>query len=251
MTVTFCSRSFLTMVKSRAISPSEMAAVGSSMIRTSASDATALAISTICFWATLRVETRWRGEIERLFSIIRALREKNVTVIYISHRLDEIFELGDTVTVMRDGRHVGTRPVSEVKDRSELIRMMIGKTVFEGYEPRPNVRKDVVLRVQGLSNHKLSDVSFDVHRGEIVGFYGLVGAGKTELARAIYGADPYRGQVLFHGAPLPRRPDQVIEAGIALVPEERRSSGTSAIPASMTWSGRVGSFFPWKSTSPR
>jgi ribose transport system ATP-binding protein len=169
------------------------------------------------------------GEIQRLFSIIRALREKNVTVIYISHRLDEIFELGDTVTVMRDGRHVATRPVAEVKDRSELIRMMIGKTVYEGYEPRPDVRKDVVLRVRGLSNRKLADVSFDVHRGEIVGFYGLVGAGKTELARAIYGADAYRGEVLFKGAKLPTRPDQVIQAGIALVPEERRSQGLFTI----------------------
>ena len=169
------------------------------------------------------------GEIERLFSIIRALREKNVTVIYISHRLDEIFELGDTVTVMRDGKHVATRPVSEVKDRAELIRMMIGKTVFEGYQPRPDVRKDTVLQVRGLSNHKLADVSFDVHRGEIVGFYGLVGAGKTELARAIYGADPYRGEVLFRGKRLPTRPDRVIAAGIALVPEERRSQGLFTI----------------------
>jgi ribose transport system ATP-binding protein len=168
------------------------------------------------------------GEIERLFAIVKALREK-VTVIYISHRLDEIFELGDTVTVMRDGRHVATRPVSEVKDRSELIRMMIGKTVFEGYEPRPDVRRDVVLQVKGLSNRKLEDVSFDVHRGEIVGFYGLVGAGKTELARAIYGADPYRGEVLFKGTRLPTRADQVIEAGIALVPEERRSQGLFTI----------------------
>ncbi len=169
------------------------------------------------------------GEIERLFSIIRALRKKNVTVIYISHRLDEIFELGDTVTVLRDGRHVATRPVAEIGDRSELIRMMIGKTVYEGYEPRPDVRRDVVLQVKGLSNHKLNDVSFDVHRGEIAGFYGLVGAGKTELARAIYGADPYRGEVFFRGKRLPARPDQVIEAGIALVPEERRSQGLFTI----------------------
>jgi ribose transport system ATP-binding protein len=169
------------------------------------------------------------GEIERLFTIVKRLREQNVTVIYISHRLDEIFELGDTVTVLRDGRHIATRPMSEVKDRSELIRMMIGKTVYEGYEPRPGERKDVVLQVKGLANRKLKDVSFDVHRGEIVGFYGLVGAGKTELARAIYGADRYRGQILFEGAPLPTRTDEVIQAGIALVPEERRSQGLFTI----------------------
>jgi len=169
------------------------------------------------------------GEIERLFGIIRALKEKNVTVIYISHRLDEIFELGDTVTVLRDGRHVATKPISEVRDRQELIRLMIGKTVFEGYQPRPLHRGEPVLEVKGLRNHKLRDVSFDVHRGEIVGFYGLVGAGKTELARAIYGADPYRGEILLRGRRLPARPDQVIEAGVALVPEERRSQGLFTI----------------------
>src|SRR5512143_3127211 len=147
------------------------------------------------------------GEIARLFKIIRGLRERNVTVIYISHRLDEIFELGDYVTVMRDGRHIATKPVSEVKDRSELIKMMIGKTVFEQYTPRERDCDDIILQVRNLSNHKLQDVSFDVPRGEIAGFYGLVGAGKTELARAIYGADAYRGEVLFKGARLPTRPD--------------------------------------------
>jgi ribose transport system ATP-binding protein len=146
-------------------------------------------------------------------------------VIYISHRLDEIFELGDYVTVMRDGRHIDTRPISEVKDRSELIRLMIGKTVFEQYTPKQNACDDVVLAVRNLSNHKLNDVSFDVHRGEIVGFYGLVGAGKTELARAIYGADEYEGTITFEGKKLSPSPDKVIEAGIALVPEERRSQG--------------------------
>ncbi|HET6437597.1 MAG TPA: sugar ABC transporter ATP-binding protein [Anaeromyxobacter sp.] len=169
------------------------------------------------------------GEIARLFAIVKRLRERNVTVIYISHRLDEIFELGDAVTVMRDGRHVATRPLAEVKDRAELIRMMLGKAVFEGYQARPAGSREVVLQVKGLSNRKLQDVSFEVRRGEIVGFYGLVGAGKTELARAIYGADPHRGEVLFQGVPLPRRPDQVIEAGIALVPEERRSQGLFTI----------------------
>lgn len=169
------------------------------------------------------------SEIARLFAIIRALREKNVTVIYISHRLDEIFEIGDSVTVMRDGRHIDTRPVAEVKDRSELIRMMIGKTVFEQYTPKEGECRDVILQVKNLCNHKLTDISFDVHEGEIVGFYGLVGAGKTELARAIYGVDDYKGEVLFKGKKLPPSPDKAIEAGIALVPEERRSQGLFTI----------------------
>jgi len=169
------------------------------------------------------------GEIARLFKIVKGLRERNVTVIYISHRLDEIFELGDYVTVMRDGRHIDTKPVSEIRDRSELIRMMIGKTVFEQYTPKPQACTDPILHVRGLSSHKLQDITFDVHQGEIVGFYGLVGAGKTELARAIFGADEYRGEVTFKGRRLVPCPDKVIQAGIALVPEERRSQGLFTI----------------------
>jgi len=169
------------------------------------------------------------GEIARLFKIVKALREKNVTVIYISHRLDEIFELGDYVTVMRDGRHIDTKPVSEIRDRSELIRMMIGKTVFEQYTPKQEACKDPILQVRNLSNHKLHDISFDVHEGEIVGFYGLVGAGKTELARAIYGVDEYEGQITFKDRRLAASPDKAIKAGIALVPEERRSQGLFTI----------------------
>lgn len=169
------------------------------------------------------------SEIERLFSIIQRLREQNVTVIYISHRLDEIFEIGDYVTVLRDGRHIDTKPMAEVKDRAELIKMMIGKTVFEQYTPKEEAASDVVLQVRNLSNHKLKDISFDVHAGEIVGFYGLVGAGKTELARAIYGADHYEGEILFKGKKLQPAPDKAIAAGIALVPEERRSQGLFTI----------------------
>jgi ribose transport system ATP-binding protein len=169
------------------------------------------------------------SEIARLFTIIKGLREKNVTVIYISHRLDEIFELGDYVTVMRDGKHIDTKPVSEIKDRSELIKMMIGKTVFEQYTPRESNCDDTILQVNQLTNHKLNNISFEVKAGEIVGFYGLVGAGKTELARAIYGVDDYQGEIIFKGEKLIPAPDKAIEAGIALVPEERRSQGLFTI----------------------
>ena len=169
------------------------------------------------------------SEIARLFTIIRSLREKNVTVIYISHRLDEIFELGDYVTVLRDGKHIETKPVAEIQDRSELIKMMIGKTVFEQYTPREIDCPDTILEVTHLSNHRLKDISFDVSAGEIVGFYGLVGAGKTELARAIYGVDEYEGEILFKGKKLQPAPEKAIAAGIALVPEERRSQGLFTI----------------------
>jgi ribose transport system ATP-binding protein len=169
------------------------------------------------------------SEIRRLFTIIQSLREQNVTVIYISHRLDEIFEIGDYVTVMRDGRHIDTKPMAEIKDRAELIKMMIGKTVFEQYTPKEDPAREVVLQARHLSNHKLQDISFDVRAGEIVGFYGLVGAGKTELARAIYGVDHYSGEILFKGKKLQSAPDKAIAAGIALVPEERRSQGLFTI----------------------
>jgi len=164
-------------------------------------------------------------ETQRLFKIIRSLKEKNVTVIYISHRLDEIFELGDYVTVMRDGGHIETKPISEVKDRAELIKLMIGKAVYEEYIPRNLAGAENLLEVKDLRNNKLKGISFEVKRGEIVGFYGLVGAGKTELARAIYGADKYTGEIIFKGGKLELLTDKVIGAGIAMVPSERRSEG--------------------------
>jgi ribose transport system ATP-binding protein len=169
------------------------------------------------------------SEIARLFTIIKALPEQNVTVIYISHRLDEIFELGDYVTVLRDGKHIETKPVKEIQDRSELIQMMIGKTVFEQYTPKDADCLDKILEVKNLTNHRLNNISFDIHEGEIAGFYGLVGAGKTELARAIYGADDYEGEIVFKGKQLKPSPDKAIAAGIALVPEERRSQGLFTI----------------------
>jgi ribose transport system ATP-binding protein len=169
------------------------------------------------------------SEVARLFAIIQRLRDQNVTVIYISHRLDEIFEIGDYVTVLRDGKHIGTKRISEVQGRAELIRMMIGKTVFEEYTPKEDAAREPLLQVRNLSNYKLQDMSFDVHTGEIAGFYGLVGAGKTELARAIYGIDRYEGEILFKGKKLQPAPEKAIAAGIALVPEERRSQGLFTI----------------------
>ncbi|WP_171241423.1 sugar ABC transporter ATP-binding protein [Ruegeria sp. HKCCA5491] len=164
-------------------------------------------------------------EVERLFGVIRRLRDSDVTVIYISHKLDEIFELGDNVTVMRDGKHIATKPLADVNGRPELIEMMVGRAITHDYEPRGEIADKQVLTVKGLSNHLLKDVSFHVNEGEIVGFYGLVGAGKTEVARAIYGADKADGQIDFLGRKRPSSPKEAIAAGIALVPEERRTQG--------------------------
>jgi len=168
-------------------------------------------------------------EINRLFRIIKSLKEKNVTVLYITHRLDEIFAIGDYVTVMRDGRHIETKPVTEVKDRAEIIKLMIGKTVYEEYVPRDLGKAETVLKASNLRNKKLNKISFEIKKGEIVGFYGLVGSGKTELARAILGCDPYEGEIIFKGKKLEQSPDKVISAGIAMVPEERRSQGLFTI----------------------
>ncbi|TFG64046.1 MAG: sugar ABC transporter ATP-binding protein [Spirochaetales bacterium] len=166
------------------------------------------------------------SEINRLFTIIKGLKENNVTVIYISHRLDEIFEIGDYVSVLRDGELIGTKLVSEVKNKEELIKMMIGKEVREHYVPNQGDYSVKVLEVKNLTNGKLKDISFDVYKGEIIGFYGLVGAGKTELGRALYGVDEFEGHLIFNGQEIkPRFPRQAIDYGISMVPEERRTEG--------------------------
>ena len=164
-------------------------------------------------------------EIQKLFGIVKDLRKNNVTVIYISHRLDEIFELADEVTVMRDGRHIETKPITAVKDRAELIKMMIGKTIYETYIPPEEKPKENNLKVENVRSKKLKNISFNVKKGEIVGFYGLIGAGKTEIARAIYGVDPFHGTITFEGKPFHPTPHKAIKAGVALVPEERRTQG--------------------------
>jgi len=164
-------------------------------------------------------------EVERLFGVIRRLRESDVTVIYISHKLDEIFSLGDDVTVLRDGKHIVTKPLADVNGRAELIEMMIGRSVFQDYTPRTAISDETLLEARGLSNEILRDVSFSIKRGEIVGFYGLVGAGKTEIARALFGADKVAGSIRFKGKDVGNSPKKAIAAGIALVPEERRTQG--------------------------
>ncbi len=164
-------------------------------------------------------------EIHKLFEIVKELRKNNVTVIYISHRLDEIFELGDYLTVMRDGHHIETKKVSDVQDRSELIKLMIGKMVYETYLPPELTPVEPLLEVKGLTNKKLKNISFTVKKGEIIGFYGLIGAGKTEIARAIYGADASAGEIKYNGKTFRPTPDKAIANGIALVPEERRTQG--------------------------
>lgn len=166
-------------------------------------------------------------ELDCLFNIIDILKEKGVTVIYISHRMEEIFRIADMVTILRDGTHVDTMPVADV-DRPKLIAMMVGRDLANEYPKLEAEIGDVALEVKNLSTKKLlHDVNFTVRHGEIVGFSGLVGAGRTETARAVFGADKRTGgeiyidgqQVQINGVA------DAIKHKIALAPEDRKSQG--------------------------
>ena len=165
-------------------------------------------------------------EVRRLFEIIADLKKQGITILYISHRLEEIMKLADYITVLRDGKHIATRPISEIESRQELIQMMTGKVIVEGYIPNAADTSQTLIEARGISNRKLKKVSFDLHKGEILGFYGLVGSGKTEIARAIYGVDDYEGEVVVKGSlGKSRSARRSLQKGVALVPEERRTQG--------------------------
>lgn len=166
-------------------------------------------------------------ELRNLFALIVSLVAKGVGVIYISHRLEEVFEIADRVTVLRDGHNVGTRPVAAT-NRDELIRMMVGRELKESIPKRPARVGDPVLEVRGLTRAgAFRDISFTVRAGEIVGIGGLVGAGRTEVARALFGADPVdAGEIVLDGRPVRlRSPRDAIRLGIGLVPEDRKELG--------------------------
>jgi ribose transport system ATP-binding protein len=165
-------------------------------------------------------------EMAELVEIIHHLREKGISIIYISHKLDEIFQFCDVVSVMRDGRVVDTKAVAEFT-RNELISKMVGRTIENEYPPRPHSVGEVVMEVRSIRTHKLHDISFKLRRGEILGLVGLVGAGRTEIVRAIYGADKARGhEVLLDGRTAGiRNPKHAKDFGIGLIPEDRKLQG--------------------------
>jgi ribose transport system ATP-binding protein len=166
-------------------------------------------------------------EIEDLFGVIRDLTSHGIAILYISHKLDEIFRIADRVTVMRDGRIVDTLLVEEL-DEDKLVRLMVGRDI-ENLYPKTEVEiGDVVLRAEGITRGSvLKDCSFEVRSGEILGFAGLVGAGRTELARAVFGADHIdSGTVELEGKKLNiRNPRDAIEAGIGYLTEDRKGEG--------------------------
>ena len=167
-------------------------------------------------------------EAERLFTIIRRLKERGVTCIYVSHRMEEIFLLCDTITVLRDGRHVATRPTAEV-NHAALVEMMIGRPLAEYFPSHlAAVAGQEALKVSGLSSRAgFSDVSFSLREGEVLGFAGLVGAGRSEVAAALFGLDSQAtGQISVQGQPVRiASAADAIAQGIGLVPEDRKRQG--------------------------
>jgi ribose transport system ATP-binding protein len=166
------------------------------------------------------------SDLEHLFQVVRSLQAQGIGIIYISHRMREIFELADEVTVLKDGRYVATRPVAETT-MDELVRLMIGRDLKDVYPPREAKLGEVLLEVKGLRRAKLvHDVSFQVRAGEIVGFAGITGSGRTEVVRAIFGADPHVAELKVSGQPYQARsPTDAIDRGIALVNEDRKAHG--------------------------
>ncbi|MCB1128326.1 MAG: sugar ABC transporter ATP-binding protein, partial [Verrucomicrobiae bacterium] len=166
-------------------------------------------------------------EVARLFAIIRDLRAQGLGLIYISHRLEEIFAIADRVLVLRDGQLVGIRPISGVT-RGELIEMMVGRTLDQEFPKRAVRPGPDRLVVRNLCRgRKVRNVSFTIRRGEVLGLTGLVGAGRTEVARCLFGADRAdSGSVELDGQPLSlRNPGEAIRAGLALLTEDRKSQG--------------------------
>lgn len=182
-------------------------------------------------------------EVSRLMGIARQLRDQGKGIIFISHRFDEVFSLCDTITVMRDGEYISTERVSDVTE-DQIIRQMVGRSVGDLFPKQEATVGDVVLKVEHLTSAAtFEDVSFTVHSGEIVCFAGLVGAGRSEIARAIFGIDRYdSGTVTLGGVRVPKRsPSAAMSLGMGYVPEDRRKQGlamTAGVQSNITLSIR-------------
>ncbi len=167
-----------------------------------------------------------RGEVELLFKIIRELKKQNISILFVSHKLEELFEIADTFTVIRDGQYIDARPRDEM-DNDTLISLMVGRKVEFTHQGADEIG-DVVLEVRNLSKYgNFKDISFTVHKGEIVSFSGLVGAGRTEVVQAICGLAPAdSGEILIHGKPVTiKSMKDAVNHGIAYVPESRLTEG--------------------------
>lgn len=165
-------------------------------------------------------------EISLLLDFIMKLRDKGLAIIYISHRMDEIFKISDRITVFRDGQYITTQDTANVT-YDDIVKQMVGRDMKDVYPPVDNTVGEELMRVEGLCSGFVQDVSFTLHKGEILGFYGLVGSGRTESMRAIFGIDQKSaGKVFLEGKELDiKLPRDAIDAGIALAPENRKEQG--------------------------
>ncbi len=166
-------------------------------------------------------------ETESLFRVMRALQKKGVSIVYISHRMEEIFVLCDRITILRDGSYIGTEHVNDI-DMDGIVKMMIGREIGERYPKRDVKIGEEVLRVEGLTKDKVfHDVSFNVRAGEVLGVAGLMGAGRTEIMEAIFGSiSKNRGQIYIDGKQVTiKNPRQAIAAGIGFITEDRKTEG--------------------------
>ena len=167
-----------------------------------------------------------RQEATQLFTLIRRLRDQGITIVYISHRLEEVFELADRVSVLRDGTLVGTRNIADTNE-NELVAMMINRSIEQIYHKEEIPLGEVLLETRNLSGKGFADVSITVRRGEIVGLYGLIGAGRSEFAMSIFGRNPKTGgEIVWKGKPVEIRNERrAIALGVAMAPESRRDQG--------------------------
>lgn len=165
-------------------------------------------------------------DLDRLFNVIRALRDEGRGIIYISHRINEIFELADRVTVLKDGQTVTTKNVRDT-NHAELVSLMVGRPLTDMYPPKDNTPGEVLLEVRNLCvEGTVFDVSFQVRAGEVVGLAGLGGSGRTTVCRALVGlAEVRSGEILYLGKPAPRTPAAAAQVGMVLVPEDRKAFG--------------------------
>jgi ribose transport system ATP-binding protein len=168
------------------------------------------------------------SEIEELFKVIKNLRSQGKGIVYISHRMDELKQICDRVTVMRDGRYIATTPMKEITTE-QIIAQMVGREIYESNHPHEDTSKnEVILAVKNLNRARaVQDVSFELHKGEILGFAGLLGAGRTETMRLIFGADPLEsGEILVKGKKVQiRQPRDAVSHGIGYLPEDRKRYG--------------------------
>lgn len=166
-------------------------------------------------------------EVEILFNTIKDLKSKGVAIIYISHKMEEIYQIADRITVLRDGKYITTKHTAEL-DKSSLISLMVGRELEELFSASSTAQQEVILKVKNLNTKgKFSDINFEVHAGEVLGIAGLMGAGRTEIARAIFGLDSFEsGEIMLKGKKLKiRSPKDAIREGIGYVSEDRKALG--------------------------